>query len=384
MVGRLGPVHNHGAKPQQACAFERQSRQRTVRLSGSNHVHPSDDNRRRHRQWIKYHQRNEQQLHKSLRQHVDELSKSATGFPGSAGTLYIVAVVQQVQDQAAPVLFEVRTDEYRAKQINLNAGDTYHAYFYPNVQINNIGFSRHGVESYNWYTDDIPHIWKITWDATSGVATFELDGHHLPSNNNQTSVASGYQDFGSVTFAGIEVNTSTWNAASGTWQFCEMTLHNQAIPLGSADDVAMINYLRNKWRTAGYPVGTSTVVRQADLSGGGFISSVAIANDGTLLTTQDGPNCWRWDNKLQPSYTAAFPQFDNLFEQTRLPPAYRTWGGQPLVALDIAIAPSDSGRIYVVVRAATASMGEVWRSSDSGQSWVNLAYTLAFAARATR
>ena len=105
---------------------------------------------------------------------------------------------------------------------------------------------------------------------------------------------------------GPEIAINTYDPNGGTWQFCEMTLHNKAIADGSADDIAMINYLRNKWKTPGLPPKTKTTVRQAELSGGGYLGPLAIANDGTLLIAQNGSNCWRWNNGVN-------AQFENVF-----------------------------------------------------------------------
>ena len=295
----------------------------------------------------------------------------ATGFPGAEGSIYIVAQVEQSWTGNTPNLFTIRDIAPTfTKAIWLLSEDHYHLYFYPSAVLNKVHLSRHGIESFSSYMDGIPHIWKLTWSASTGIATFTADGGLTFSLSG-----TGYVDFGSKTFAGPEIAINTYDPNGGTWQFCEMTLHNKAIADGSADDIAMINYLRNKWKTPGLPPKTKTTVRQAELSGGGYLGPLAIANDGTLLIAQNGPNCWRWNNGVN-------AQFENVFAQTRLPAARQTWGQRPIQALDVAIAPNNSNRIYTVASSATPGTGQVWRSDNSGQSWIDLGYPLSFGVHA--
>src|SRR4029078_688240 len=284
-------------------------------------------------------------------------------FPGGEGTIYVVCKVDQVWSTLSPFIFTIRDQQPKmTKAITLFGDDNYHSYFFPTASVNTVLLSRHGLETYTSYMDGLPHIWKITWNKNTGIATFELDGHTMPTSAGPNSRGSGYVDFGNVTAYGIEINTSGWSPMSGTWQFCEMTLHNRSIDHGSADDVAMVNFLRNKWKTPGLPVGTATVVAQAHLSGGGRVGPLAIAKDGALIIGGDSANCWRWN--------AATRKFDNIFAQDNLPVAHQTWG-IPIGVLDLAIAYTNSNRIYAVVDTATP---RVWRSDDGGLHWTELRY----------
>ena len=288
-------------------------------------------------------------------------------FPGGEGTIYVVCKVDQAWSTGSPYIFTIRDQQPKmTKAITLFGDDNYRSYFYPTASVNTVLLSRHGLETYSSYMDGLPHIWKITWNKNTGIATFEMDGHTMPTSAGPNSQGSGYVDFGNVTAYGIEINTAGWSPMSGTWQFCEMTLHNRSIDHGSADDVAMVNFLRNKWKTPGLPFGTATVVAQGHLSGGGRVGPLAIAKDGALVIGGDSANCWRWN--------AATRKFDNIFAQDNLPVAHQTWG-TPIGVLDLAIAYTNSNRIYAVVDTATP---RVWRSDDGGRHWTELRYTLTF------
>ena len=288
-------------------------------------------------------------------------------FPGGEGTIYVVCKVDQAWSTGSPYIFTIRDQQPKmTKALTLFGDDNYRSYFYPTASVNTVLLSRHGLETYSSYMDGLPHIWKITWNKNTGIATFEMDGHTVPTSAGPNSRGSGYVDFGNVTAYGIEINTAGWSPMSGTWQFCEMTLHNRSIEHGSADDVAMVSFLRNKWKTPGLPFGTATVVAQGHLSGGGRVSPLAIAKDGALVIGGDSANCWRW--------SAATRKFDNIFAQDNLPVAHQMWG-TPIGVLDLAIAYTNSNRIYAVVDTATP---RVWRSDDGGRHWTELRYTLTF------
>jgi hypothetical protein len=119
-------------------------------------------------------------------------------------------------------------------------------------------------------------------------------------------------------------------------------------------------------------------VAQAAMSGGGFINTLDFADDGTLVVTYDGGNCY-----IRNEATA---QWDNLLHQDRLPTANsqavwgqgQTGGGVQAKGINcptIAIAPSNSNYIYLVARSRTTTQdfdkAQIWRSTNKGVTWVD-------------
>jgi hypothetical protein len=120
------------------------------------------------------------------------------------------------------------------------------------------------------------------------------------------------------------------------------------------------------------------IVRQAACSGGGFAQTADQADDGTLVHTYDGGNCYIRNE--------ADAQWENLFHQDRLPPgdSQNVWGqGQigtgiqmkGINASVLAIAPSNSNYLYCIAlsrdSSADFSLCQVWRSTDQGLTWVD-------------
>jgi hypothetical protein len=115
------------------------------------------------------------------------------------------------------------------------------------------------------------------------------------------------------------------------------------------------------------------------MSGGGFIQTLDFADDGTLVVTYDGGNCYIRNE--------ATSQWDNLFHQDRLPTGSnqdkwgqgQTGGGVALKGINspvMAIAPSDSNYIYAVAKSRAGTLQDfekcqIWRSTDKGLTWVD-------------
>jgi hypothetical protein len=168
------------------------------------------------------------------------------------------------------------------------------------------------------------------------------------------------------------IGTTTNDNNQGTFQFCEMTLHNSYIADGSAADTNMLNYFRNKWKTLGVTLSTTTSTQQGELSAGAALSAVSIANDGTLfIAPKNNLNCFRWNSGVN-------PQFVNTFSQLKVPTAAQAWGQGAPQCFDLAVAPSNSNIVYAVV----SSLGSttVWKSANSGTSWTDTGHVVPFAA----
>jgi hypothetical protein len=117
------------------------------------------------------------------------------------------------------------------------------------------------------------------------------------------------------------------------------------------------------------------------MSGGGFIQTIDIADDGTIVCTYDGGNCYI----KYPDAT----QWENLFAQDKIPQGgtQGIWGQgviggtqvQGINSPSMAIAPSDSDYIYAVARTrniAGDDFGDngptkIWRSTNGGASWTD-------------
>src|SRR5690349_3530721 len=123
---------------------------------------------------------------------------------------------------------------------------------------------------------------------------------------------------------------------------------------------------------------TTPAFRQGSLSGGGYLQGISISNDGsTMLISYDSSNAWIWNDSTD--------QWDNVFEQDKLPAAYEIWGGpDPSIsnsysAHAIVCAPSDGDRVYAIVQhggGGNATSSLVWRSEDRCQTWIDTGYTV--------
>ena len=287
-----------------------------------------------------------------------------TGFPGNKGTIYFVTTIDQTESSGYPWCFIVRTPSTPpgGQQFAFTGDDNYQLYFYGTMYFNtnSLQISRHGIDTHQSYLDGIPHIWKFTWDSTTGICTSSIDGGDPKS-------VTGFPGIGTTTTNGIELFSSGFSNVQGSSRFSAMTLHNDVIPDGSSTDQQMLAYFQNRYHTPGYTTVT-TQVDQAALSGGGYNGPMSIANDGTVFMAYDGANCWRWNTLTKP------PQFDNIFGQPHLPAAYQTWGqGNSANAFgygapEIAVAPTDSNRVYVIAGSG-GSEGLLWNSVDSASHW---------------
>jgi hypothetical protein len=286
------------------------------------------------------------------------------GFPGAAGTMYMV--VQIDISASGSNTFTVRDVAQNGRWMAFNGNDNYHLYYYGSFQANQVNVNRHGLEfPNNSYMDGRPHIWKMTWDATSGIARTTFDG-------GNPKFVNGYTNYGSTSWQGIEINTNTVGPVTDKCRFCELSLHNVVIPEGSEDDARMLTYFRNKWGTPGRPtVATSTAVVGA-LSGGSKVRSLQISNDGTLVMSTDAPNCWKW-------VEGTTHRFTNLFHQDSLPNAFDVWGIDTYFqCYEIGIAPTNSSRLYAVANLSGGN-GQIWKSMDGGLTWTDLNQSIPFA-----
>jgi hypothetical protein len=116
---------------------------------------------------------------------------------------------------------------------------------------------------------------------------------------------------------------------------------------------------------------------QAAMSGGGYIQTIDIADDGTIVVSYDGSNCY--------IKTVGATQWENLFHQDRMPLGsdHEKWGQGAdgsasqtigINAPTIAIAPSNSDYIYVVAASRTTAGGDrpvakIWRRTSSASDW---------------
>lgn len=100
--------------------------------------------------------------------------------------------------------------------------------------------------------------------------------------------------------------------------------------------------------------------RTLKIGAGGFIVGMDVAADGTFVVRADTYGAWIWE----PARTAWRP----LITRTSMPPEDR---GEDSPAinwpLDLAIAPSDTARLYMALD------GRVYRSDDRGRRWFRTA-----------
>jgi hypothetical protein len=293
-----------------------------------------------------------------------------SGWPGAEGTIYVVCAVDQCWDDITPSIFTVY-DQFpsQTRTIRLYSDDHYHLYFYPTAYINTTELSRHGIETHSSFMDCIAHVYKLSWSVSGNIVSFSGDGGEL----FPTLTGSGVVDFGTVTTGGPNIASNIYGLNQGIIQFCEMTLHNAYIADGSDDDLAMVEYFRNKWALqVGTNKLTTTTTSVGGLSGGSSLGAISIANDGTLFTApKDNANCYRWDSGVN-------SRFINVFQQTRVPTASQAWGQGAPKCFDLAVAPSNSNRVYAVVNHLGSTT--VWKSTDSGTTWTDTAHTVPFSA----
>ena len=286
------------------------------------------------------------------------------GFPVSAGTIYLVMVCDISYSGSAYVA--LRTANSGQIRLYFLSDDHYHLYNYGSAFFNNIQVGRHGLEiPNNSFMDGLPHIWKFTWDAGSTIGTSSIDGGLRRST-------SGYVVYdASTTYAGIEINANTFNSASSRARYCEMTLQNAVIADDSGNDIAMMNYLRSKWKSVGGSTRTTSTTTVGGLSGGAKVRSLQIANNDTLVMSTDAPNCWKWIG-------GTTNRFTNLFAQTSLPAAFQVWGTNIYFqCYEVGIAPSDATRLYAVANLSGGN-GQIWTSSNGGSNWTDLSQSIPF------
>ncbi len=286
------------------------------------------------------------------------------GFPSSSGTIYWVMVCDISYSESA--YFSIR-DGGGTTKFQFLSDDHYHLYNYGSMFFNNVEVGRHGLEiPNNSFMDGLPHIWKFTWDAGTGICKSSIDGGLRRSS-------SGYVAWdASSSFQGIEPGANGFNGAASRSRYCEMTLHNSVIVDDSANDVSMMNYLRRKWRSTGGSTLTTSTTTIGGLSGGAKVRSLQIANDDTLVISTDAPNCWKWVG-------GTTHRFSNMFAQTKLPAAFQVWGTNVYFqCYEVGIAPSDATRLYAVANLSGGN-GQIWTSSNGGSSWTDLSQSIPFA-----
>lgn len=123
---------------------------------------------------------------------------------------------------------------------------------------------------------------------------------------------------------------------------------------------------------------TGTRFLQGALSGGGYLQGISISNDGlTRLICYDSSNAWIWNDTTS--------QWDNVFNQHRVPAAFQTWGGGSAVLMKsisanaVVVAPSNSNRVYAITvtgGGGASAEAMIWRSDDRCENWVDTGYRL--------
>ena len=130
-----------------------------------------------------------------------------------------------------------------------------------------VSLSRHGIESFNSWMDGQPQM-SIKCDGSASTGDVALVGDAGLIFPNATG--TGYSTCGTTTHNGVEIGISNQDqgAAQGTFQLCEMTLHDTAIADGSTADNQMMAYFRQKWKAPGQTISNDNQHKQAELSAG--------------------------------------------------------------------------------------------------------------------
>ena len=98
------------------------------------------------------------------------------------------------------------------------------------------------------------------------------------------------------------------------------------------------------------------------IGAGGWLTGLNIADDGTMVVRTDTYGAYIWN--------AATSQWDQLVTATRIgEPSYKFRDAVIMGCYEIALAPSDSDRIYMVWD------GYIYRSDDKGASWTQTSFS---------